>query len=329
MIPLTVHHRTAYRYRRSVDLWPHRLLLCPRESRDLQVISCVVTVSPTAQVTWAHDVFGNVPPPQCFKARATVSSSIALRSFASRRPRGRSSTSQPPRSSILSLFGGRWTDLGSLNSTATSGSGRTPGDSGAGVRLRRSDRYAGVAQGPQRRRVSGDPLSEPGRRGNPVADRDARPRLGLLPGFRGPLRRSGASSVFRREARLRLPFQPRSDASGIDRRRIDARLGRSLRIWRRVDQLRSDEPQRRRRQSHSRCGRPRHPAGGAGVRRLCWKQRRAREHVGQGPRHVGRSTLEPSDFGAVLARRGGARPSRSLLHLTERCVPPRNERLGL
>ena len=59
MIPITVHHRTAYRYRRPVTLWPHRLMLCPRESRDLQVISCVVTVSPTAQVTWADDVFGN------------------------------------------------------------------------------------------------------------------------------------------------------------------------------------------------------------------------------------------------------------------------------
>ena len=59
MIPLTIHHRTAYRYRRPVDLWSHRLMLSPRESRDLQVMSCVVTVSPTAQVTWAHDVFGN------------------------------------------------------------------------------------------------------------------------------------------------------------------------------------------------------------------------------------------------------------------------------
>jgi hypothetical protein len=29
MTPLTVHHRTAYRYRRAVDLWPHRLMLCP------------------------------------------------------------------------------------------------------------------------------------------------------------------------------------------------------------------------------------------------------------------------------------------------------------
>ena len=49
MIPLTIYHRTAYRYRRPVDLWPHR-------RRDLQVISCVVTVSPNAQVTWAHDL---------------------------------------------------------------------------------------------------------------------------------------------------------------------------------------------------------------------------------------------------------------------------------
>jgi Bacterial transglutaminase-like N-terminal region len=51
MIPLTVHHRTAYRHGRSVDLWPHWLMLCSRESRDVQVISCVVTVSPTAEVT--------------------------------------------------------------------------------------------------------------------------------------------------------------------------------------------------------------------------------------------------------------------------------------
>jgi transglutaminase-like putative cysteine protease len=34
-------------------------MLYPRESRDLQVISCVVTVSPTAQIAWANDVSGN------------------------------------------------------------------------------------------------------------------------------------------------------------------------------------------------------------------------------------------------------------------------------
>ncbi len=71
MVALTVRHRTAYRYRRSVELWPHRLMLCPRESRDLQVISCVLTVSPTADVTWAHDVFGNAVATAAFQGAST------------------------------------------------------------------------------------------------------------------------------------------------------------------------------------------------------------------------------------------------------------------
>jgi len=59
MIALKIHHRTAYRYRRLISLGPHRLMLRPRESRDLRLISSTVTVAPTAQVTWAHDVLGN------------------------------------------------------------------------------------------------------------------------------------------------------------------------------------------------------------------------------------------------------------------------------
>ena len=59
MIALTIHHRTAYRYRRLINLGPHRLMLRPRESRDLRLISSAVTVAPAAQVTWAHDVLGN------------------------------------------------------------------------------------------------------------------------------------------------------------------------------------------------------------------------------------------------------------------------------
>jgi transglutaminase-like putative cysteine protease len=34
-------------------------MLRPRESRDLRLISSELTVTPAAQVTWAHDVFGN------------------------------------------------------------------------------------------------------------------------------------------------------------------------------------------------------------------------------------------------------------------------------
>jgi transglutaminase-like putative cysteine protease len=56
---LTIQHTTSYRYRQPVEPWPHRLMLRPRESRDLRLIAHDVTVSPQASVTWAHDVAGN------------------------------------------------------------------------------------------------------------------------------------------------------------------------------------------------------------------------------------------------------------------------------
>jgi transglutaminase-like putative cysteine protease len=59
LVSLTIHHRTTYRYRIPVGLGPHRLMLRPRESRDLRVISSEITISPAATVTWAHDVHGN------------------------------------------------------------------------------------------------------------------------------------------------------------------------------------------------------------------------------------------------------------------------------
>ncbi len=59
MTSLSVQHRTTYRYHQAVSLGPHRLMLRPRESRDLRLISSQLTVTPAAQVTWAHDVFGN------------------------------------------------------------------------------------------------------------------------------------------------------------------------------------------------------------------------------------------------------------------------------
>eukprot|EP01037_Dinobryon_pediforme_P019422 gene19424-19841_t len=59
LITIRILHRTTYRYRQPVSLRPHRLMLRPRESRDLRLTSFEVKVSPTAQVTWAHDVAGN------------------------------------------------------------------------------------------------------------------------------------------------------------------------------------------------------------------------------------------------------------------------------
>jgi transglutaminase-like putative cysteine protease len=59
LIALTIRHKTTYRYNRPVKLGAHRLMLRPRESRELRLISSELTVKPEAAVTWAHDVFGN------------------------------------------------------------------------------------------------------------------------------------------------------------------------------------------------------------------------------------------------------------------------------
>lgn len=59
MLALTIRHKTTYRYGMPVGLGPHRLMLRPRESRDLHLVSSELTVVPAATVTWAQDVFGN------------------------------------------------------------------------------------------------------------------------------------------------------------------------------------------------------------------------------------------------------------------------------
>lgn len=59
MIDLEIRHKTTYRYARPVVLGPHRLLLRPREGRELHLASIDVRVFPEAEVTWAQDVFGN------------------------------------------------------------------------------------------------------------------------------------------------------------------------------------------------------------------------------------------------------------------------------
>ena len=115
MIPLTVHHRTAYRYRRPVDLWPHRLMLRPRESHDLQVISCVVSVTPVAKVTWAHDVFGNAVATAVFRGKSdtlVIDSVVELRLEGSAWP-----VFNIAASAIVYPFrysDDEWTDLGAL-----------------------------------------------------------------------------------------------------------------------------------------------------------------------------------------------------------------------
>lgn len=59
MIKLQIRHRTVYRYRTQVGLLPHRLMLRPRESRELKLNRFDLDIAPEASVTWSHDVFGN------------------------------------------------------------------------------------------------------------------------------------------------------------------------------------------------------------------------------------------------------------------------------
>ena len=53
-------HTTEYSYARPVRLTSHRLMIRPRDSHDLRLISTKLGIQPhAAQTRWAHDVFGN------------------------------------------------------------------------------------------------------------------------------------------------------------------------------------------------------------------------------------------------------------------------------
>ncbi len=59
MITLSIHHRTIYHYCVPLKFGPHRLMLRPRESRNLQLLKHDLVCTPDASVTWAQDVLGN------------------------------------------------------------------------------------------------------------------------------------------------------------------------------------------------------------------------------------------------------------------------------
>ena len=56
---LNILHRTEYRYGSEVAPGPHRMMLRPRETRELRLLSFDLIIRPEASVTWAHDVAGN------------------------------------------------------------------------------------------------------------------------------------------------------------------------------------------------------------------------------------------------------------------------------
>lgn len=79
MVTLRIRHRTTYRYGKPVGPRPHRLMLRPRESRDLRLLSMELTVEPRAVVTWAQDVAGNMVATATFQ---TMTNNLIINSVA-------------------------------------------------------------------------------------------------------------------------------------------------------------------------------------------------------------------------------------------------------
>lgn len=59
MPKLIVKHSTVYRYRQPVGFGDHRLMFRPRDSHDMRVIDTSLSITPTAEIRWMHDVFSN------------------------------------------------------------------------------------------------------------------------------------------------------------------------------------------------------------------------------------------------------------------------------
>ena len=79
MSALRIHHKTVYRFRRPVSLGPHRLMLRPRESRDLRLMSHTLAITPSAVVAWAQDIFSNAVAIATF---ATTTDTLVIDSVA-------------------------------------------------------------------------------------------------------------------------------------------------------------------------------------------------------------------------------------------------------
>jgi transglutaminase-like putative cysteine protease len=69
---LTVRHVTAYRYSTPIELGEHRMMLRPRESHDLRLISSQLSIIPQPKdVRWVHDVFDNSVAVATFSGETT------------------------------------------------------------------------------------------------------------------------------------------------------------------------------------------------------------------------------------------------------------------
>lgn len=69
---IEIRHKTEYRYAKPVPLGPHQMMLRPRETRDLRLVSFDLDVSPAARVDWSNDVAGNAVAVATFENASDV-----------------------------------------------------------------------------------------------------------------------------------------------------------------------------------------------------------------------------------------------------------------
>lgn len=56
---LQIVHSTLYQYRRPVRFGEHRLMIRPRDSHDMRLVTSGLKISPPGTIRWQHDVFSN------------------------------------------------------------------------------------------------------------------------------------------------------------------------------------------------------------------------------------------------------------------------------
>ena len=59
MARLCIRHETLYTYERPVRFAPHRLLVRPRDSHAIRVVTAHLTLSPPGDTRWMYDALGN------------------------------------------------------------------------------------------------------------------------------------------------------------------------------------------------------------------------------------------------------------------------------
>ena len=88
-VRLSIVHTTTYSFARDVPFHPHRLMLRPRGSQDLHVVNHALHCSPTAQLAWSQDVFGNLVATAAFEqpaAQLRISSRLVVETWAEAYP---------------------------------------------------------------------------------------------------------------------------------------------------------------------------------------------------------------------------------------------------